>query len=243
SRTQPSIRFGLSAIKNVGTAAIEAILQALRKAGSFESLRDFVTRVDLSKVNKKTLESLIKTGALDKFGSRAALLTHVGLVVDEVQKEKRSEARGQIGLFVDDRPKGDDNLPEVEEFSKAELLRFEKELLGFYLTEHPLTPLLSKISNKVSHNIGDIALSDVGSVVVVGGIVMHVKKIITKSGSHEMAFVKLSDLTGSIELVVFPRTYAQNRALWGTDTVIVVKGKVDEKDNRMTILVEEVFAQ
>ncbi|KKS41141.1 MAG: polymerase III, alpha subunit protein [Candidatus Gottesmanbacteria bacterium GW2011_GWB1_43_11] len=242
TRHTPCIRFGLSAIKNVGTAAIETILIARRSDGDFESIRDFVYRVDLSKVNKKTLESLIKAGAFDQFGSRAGLLTGISQIVEEVQKDKKHSQSGQIGLFeTDTGRRHDTKLPETEEFTKSELLRFEKDMFGFYFTEHPLTPIFSQISQKVSHQIADLTSADVGATVVIGGIVSQIKKIITKSSGQEMAFIRLSDLSGVIEVVVFPRTFALVKNLLIPDTAILVKARVDEKDDRLTLIANDIF--
>lgn len=242
SQHSRSVRFGLSAVKNVGEAAIDSILGTRRRDGDFHSLRDFLNRVDLSKVNKKTLESLIKAGAFDRFGGRAELLTALSLITEEVHREKKRTEHGQIGLFdTHSSTPVHDKLPQVDEFSKAELLRFEKELLGFYLTEHPLTASISLISRKVSHNIGDLTTSETGMMVIVGGIIGQVKKIITKNGNQEMAFVKLSDLSGAIEIVVFPRTYTRTKSFLVPDTIILVKGRVDEKDGRTTLIAEDVF--
>lgn len=236
------IRFGLSAVKNVGEVAIESILAAIRRDGRFVSLRDFLSRVDLSKVNKKTIESLIKAGAFDQYGRRSSMLTQLARLVEEVTKEKKEMEKGQMGMFEMTHQE-EEPMAEIEEFSKAELLRFEKELLGFYLTEHPLTPALSSITDKVSHQIGEITSADVQKMVVVGGVVLSIKKIITKSSNAEMAFIRLSDLTGTIELVVFPKVYARTKANLISDSVLIVKGKVDEKDDRLTLLVEDVYPQ
>lgn len=243
SKGKNCIRFGLSAIKNVGTAAIDSILLAIRRSGEFTSLRDFLTRVDLAKVNKKTVESLVKAGALDQFGKRAAMLSQLASIVLDVQKEKDRLEKGQIGLFEMEASDPVSDFTEIEEFSKTELLRFEKDFLGFYLTEHPLAPVLSQITNKVSHNIADISLSDVGAAAVVGGVILQIKKIITKSGGQEMAFIKLSDLTGAIELVVFPRIYERMKQNLVLDRVVVVKGRINEKDNRLTLIVDDLFIQ
>jgi DNA polymerase-3 subunit alpha len=240
------IRFGLSAIKNVGSAAIDIILAARRKKGSFQSLRDFCSRVELGKVNKKTIESLIKSGAFDDFGKRAALLSHMPQASDEAQKEKKQAQSGQVGLFGSDdtlETQADDPLPDIAELAKPELLRFEKELLGFYLTDHPLSPQLDRIANKVSHGIGEITTSDVKSFVIIGGIIGTVKKIITKSSGQEMAFIRISDLTGSTEVVVFPKLYASSKKILNPDTVVVIKGKVDERDDRISILADTIFEQ
>lgn len=236
------IRFGLSAVKNVGTAAIDVILGARRKNGDFKSFNDFCMQVDLSKVNKKTLESLIKSGAFDEFGKRAAMLSAMAGIMEEANKSRKQRDLGQIGLFgSEDTGKSLENFPDVEEFNKTEMLHFEKELFGFYLTEHPLTPKFSQISQKISHVIGDIATSDVGIQVLIGGVIMHVKSIITKNSNQEMAFIKLSDLSGTIEIVVFPRTYTLVKKYLLPDSVVLVKGRVDEKDGRLTLIANDIF--
>lgn len=235
------IRFGLSAVKNVGSAAIESILATRRRDGDFTSLRDFCERVDLSKVNKKTQESLIKVGAFDQFGKRAALLAGAAILTDEIQKEKRRKSSGQIGLFGSEVSPTQDQLPDIEEFSKMELLRYEKELLGFYLTEHPMADQLSKLISKTSHALGDLTSTDVGMTVIVGGFIASVKKIITKKSNSEMAFVRLTDSSGSIEVVVFPRIYAQIKNSLLVDTLVLVKGRVDEREDRLTLIANDVF--
>ncbi len=241
-RGKPRIRCGLSAIKNVGSAAIETILSARRKGGNFTSLRDFCTRVDLSKVNKKTLESLIRAGAFDDFGKRAVLMAAMSMEVDEAHKEKKHSQNGQIGLFETSSGRMEPSyLPEVEEFSKRELLRFEKDLFGFYLTEHPLTPVFSQLTEKVTHQINDLGDGEQGATVMVGGVISQIKKIITKSSSQEMAFIRLSDLSGSVEIVVFPRVFALTKKFLVSDAVILVKGRVDQKDERVVIIANDVM--
>lgn len=232
------IRFGLSAIKNVGNAAVDSILSARNKKGAFTSFTDFVRRVDLSKVTKKTLESLIKAGALDLFGRRAALLSGFPAIVDKVHTKAKDQASGQGSLFSEEEEFDlKDNLPEVEELSKEEMLLFEKELLGFYLTEHPLSSYLPILERKVSHRIN--ALAPDSRSVVIGGIISQVKKIITKIGAKEMAFVKLDDFTATIELIVFPSIYERTKSLWRVDQVILLKGKVTEKEERLSVIVDD----
>lgn len=242
---QPGIRFGLSAIKNVGTAVIESILTA-RQSGPFTKMSDFIKRVDVSKVNKKTIESLVKAGAMDAFGKRAQLLIVLPDFLDQVHKERKATAAGQAGLFdeseradADRTPSLSDVLPNVEELSKEQLLASEKELLGFYLTEHPLVRLIAKLQDMGTMPLGDITSERVGDKVRVGGIVTSVKRITTKASNQEMAFVKLDDMSGVVEIVVFPKVYARSFDAWHTDTVVWVTGRVDEKDDRLTILVDE----
>ncbi|HUD19636.1 MAG TPA: DNA polymerase III subunit alpha [Patescibacteria group bacterium] len=234
------IRFGLSAVKNVGEAAIEVILAA-RAAGKFVGIGDFLGRVETGKVNKKVLESLIKAGAMDAFGKRAALLAFLPAVLDQVHKQKKQVASGQVGLFAEDDAKQilSDILPQVPEIAQSELLAYEKELLGFYLTMHPLEPYRKQLSTLSLTSIADINVNRVGERVSVGGIVVNVKRITTKAGNHEMAFVKLEDLTGIIEIVVFPKVYARTMDYWQMDQIVTVGGKIDEKDDRLTILIDD----
>lgn len=235
------IRFGLSAIKNVGEAAIESILSA-RRGGAFVSLSDFVHRVDVGRVNRKTIESLIKAGAMDAFGPRSALIAYLPVALEYAHRQKKQVASGQVGLFALEEDAGvqNDTLPDVPPLPESTLLGYEKELLGFYLTTHPLEPYRKKLSAMKLTTIAEINKERVGERISVGGIIAGVKKITTKAGNHEMAFVKLEDLTGLIEVVVFPKTYAKTSDYWRMDAVVVVTGKLDEKDDRLTILVDEV---
>jgi len=237
-------RFGLSAIKNVGEAAIESILRTRVEDGAFTGFSDFLKRVDVSKVNKKTLESLIRAGAMDAFGTRASLLSALESMLDQVHKDRKAASAGQVGLFEtgDTRESASaDRVPHVEELTGHELLGFEKELLGFYLTAHPLEQTFARMGNtdamtKISH----ITEERVGNRIQVIGLVVSVKKIVTRSGGSEMAFVRLEDLTGNIEVVIFPKIYAKSSELWTRDNVVIVTGKVDQKDDRMVLLADDV---
>lgn len=237
-----AIRFGLSAIKNVGEAAIESILES-RAAGLFASLYDMLSRVDTSRVNRKTLESLIKAGAMDTFGSRAAMLSVLPSVIDEVHRHKKVVANGQVGLFGEESAaSGGDmlvRLPQIAELPTAQLLTFEKELLGFYLTAHPMEPVLATLAKSGATPIAEITPQLVGQKVVTAGIISSVKKIFTRAGNNEMAFVRLEDLTGTIEVVVFPKVYSRTMHLWQTDRVVRVSGRADEKEERMVLLADD----
>jgi len=238
---QGAIRFGLSAIKNVGTAAIESILSGRQTNKPFASLSDVISRVDLSKVNKKTFESLIKTGAMDRFGKRSQLLLVLPDYVDMMHKKKKADSKGQSGLFDgDDKVSEDlsDILPDIPDIPNAQRLSFEKELLGFYLTAHPLSYHEKELASMNLQSIGTIGEEIVGAKVAIAGLIVDVKKIFTKAGNNEMAFVKLQDLTGSIECVVFPKLFAQNPALWTNDAIVQIQGRVDQRDDRFTVIVE-----
>ena len=238
-----SIRFGLSAVKNVGEAAIESILAARVEHKTFTSFYDFLSNVDLSKVNKKTMESLIKTGAFEKFGKRAALLFILPEIVDVLHKKKKDTDKGQSGLFDDTEPNSTVHeiaVPDLSELPNNELLTYEKELLGFYLTAHPLSSYTKQLAALGTKQIADITDEDVGSKGHIAGIIVDVKKIFTKAGNNEMAFVKIEDLSGIMEVVVFPKIFSQTSTMWIPDSVVDVTGKIDQKEEKKTILVDGV---
>lgn len=236
------IRFGLTAIKNVGQAAIDAILSARDVDGSFSTLSDFIRRVDTSKVNRKTVESLVRAGAMDAFGSRTKLLTAVGPIVEQAQRLKRNVTQGQVGLFDDepsDIPELMDVLPDVPEAPQEEILAGEKELLGFYFSAHPMSRVRQHFEKLKAFEIGTVNEETVGSRITLCGMVTSVKKIFTKATNQEMAFVKVTDLTGTIEIVVFPKVFAKSPELWQQDQIILITGKIDEKEERLTMLADE----
>jgi len=238
-----AIRFGLSAIKNVGEAAIGTILAA-RKKGPFKSLTDFCERADQQKVNKKVLESLIQVGAFDAFGKRSSLMLGLENIRQKAGANQREANSNQVSLFAGaSAPQAPvrDQLPESEEFSKIDLLSFEKQLLGFYLTEHPHTEALKKIKTLVSHHIADIDPQvHLNQTVTLGGTIRTVKPILTRKNNHEMAFATLDDDSGQVEMVIFPTLYAQTKTLWVSDQVVLVTGRVDMK-NRLTLIVESAL--
>lgn len=236
------VRFGLTAIKNVGQAAIDTMLEARNVDGPFASLSDFIRRVDLSKVNRKTLESLIRAGAMDAFGSRAKLLSGVTSILEVAHRQKKNVAHGQVGLFddePDETPSLSDMFPDIPELPQDQILAAEKELLGFYFSAHPMSRIRAHFEKLKAIEIVTINDEMVGTRLNVCGMVTSLKKIFTKSSNQEMAFIKLSDLTGSIEVVVFPKLFAKHPDLWQSDEILLISGKVDEKDDRITFLAEE----
>ncbi len=238
------IRLGLSAIKNVGTAAIESILASRSQEKPFHSLFEFLSRVDLSKVNKKTVESLIKAGAMDVFGKRSAQLLALPEMVEALHKKKKDIDKGQSGLFDDmgETPTHELPLPNVPELPGNELLTFEKELLGFYLTAHPLSSYTKQLAKLDVKHISELTEENVGSRLKIAGIIVDIKKIFTKANNNEMAFVKLEDLSGSIEVVVFPKIFTQTVSLLLPDQVVEISGKVDQKDEKITMLADGIKA-
>ncbi len=234
-----SIRFGLSAIKNVGESAIEAIIEA-RKTGDFQSFRDFLARVDLRRVNKKTVESLVKAGAFQMFGNKATLLTHYPNLVSDAQSFKNKVEKGQFDLFEDitsikSRP---DNLKVIPEFSEEELFSMERDVIGFLIGKNPLSKFKNIIGKKVSKKIGDVDQSDVNKPIILAGIVSGKKALKTRKDNHEMAVIQVFDETGNIEVVIFPKTFAKLKPIIMINKIIMFKGKVNDREGRMNVIME-----
>ncbi|HYK08840.1 MAG TPA: DNA polymerase III subunit alpha, partial [Candidatus Eisenbacteria bacterium] len=243
---ESKIRFGLSAIKNVGDAAIHTILGA-RESGPFLTLEDFCKRVDLGAVNKKTLESLIKAGAMDRFGNRAMLLASQVEIAETISKFKKHLTDGQNSLFGDDMDEkismrdASVDYSGIEDFSHIEKLGFEKEFLGFYLTAHPQAEYLESIKKLISHELETIGEAENGTVVKIGGIVETMKRIFTRKSNAEMAFVTIANDKGvGIECVIFPKIYEMYREILLPDTVLMFEGKLDSKDDRPVIIVSTI---
>ena len=239
------IRFGLSAVKNVGGAAITSILVA-RESGSFQSFHDFMTRVDLSKVNKKTIECLIKAGAMDALGKRVSLLANYEELLKKAQRKAKDASSSQASLFGDFEEEETSSMPQFlddgqRELSPREKLKYERELLGFYLTDHPLNQEVDMLKHLTSHRIQSLSDERVGRVVSVGGIIATVKKIYTKKDGSEMAFATLEDNAGlTVECVIFPKTYQVCKMFLTQDAVVVIEGKIDHKDEQVVLLVSNM---
>ncbi len=238
------IRFGFTAVKNVGQAAISAILEA-RRGKPFVSLEDFCQRVDLGPVNKKTIESLIKAGGMDKFGKRAVLLATMAEITEKIHRTKKAKGEGQGSLFgdedTDDQPIDQSIYDSIEDFSNAERLAFEKEFLGFYLTAHPQAKNLQEIKKIVTHEIEILGDENMGHIVKIGGILEMVKRIFTKKSNAEMAFISLANENGvTLECVLFPKTFEQYKDYLVKDTVLIAEGRVDIKEGKPVILVQSL---
>jgi DNA polymerase-3 subunit alpha len=238
-----AIRFGFSAIKNVGKAAIEAILEA-RKNGPFGNFADFLARVDGRRVNKRVLESLIKVGALQAFGKRAALLASVDEIKSKVGKRTGNE--GQQGLFGKEEvmSAGSSQVlhQELEEFNDEELQNLERQLLGLSLSAKPISEVIEELIQYRTHRIYDLSGDEttINSNVKVAAVVSEVRVIITKKTGAEMAFVKIEDDTGTIDLVVFPSIYQQTRQYWIEAKPLLISGKVDQRDETLSLIVAAV---
>jgi DNA polymerase III subunit alpha len=227
------IRFGLNAVKNVGDSAARAIIAAREADGPFESIWDFVERVDPQIVNKRALEALVKCGALDSVrAARKGMLEALEQALAWGQKYASDRLLGQGSIFdlgpvEESKPRHHPVIP-PDEYEKNELLRLEKETLGLYVSEHPLHALRDQLRRKTDCALAELERRRDGEVVTVAGIVGGVKQLTTKKG-EPMVFLELDDVTGGAECVVFNSVYAASRELCVADRILVVKGRVDHK--------------
>jgi DNA polymerase-3 subunit alpha len=243
------IRFGLDAVKNVGYAAVEKILEARTANGPFTSIWDFCARVDCRTVNKKAIESLIKCGALDSTGAtRKGMLSVLPQAQASGAKAQEDALSGQGSIF--DLQQGDPAaqtpatahyppLP-ADEYERFELLGMEKETLGIFLSSHPLAEVRHLLRERTDCSLADLASKPDGAWVTVGGLITQAKRIRTKSGDP-MMFATLDDLEGQVEMLIFNSAYASNESHVGVDRRVIVRGRVDHKDRGETkLVVQEV---
>jgi DNA polymerase-3 subunit alpha len=246
------ILFGFSAVRNVGQNAIAAILDAREKGAEFKSLGDFCDRIDLRVVNRRTLESLIQCGAFDKIESnRHQLVKDLELVYEWAQSRAKDRAIGQGNLFdfmgagtrnaSTSSNNGFKSIPKadpVSDYPPQEKLRMEKELLGFYVSAHPLKNIKQSSSLLAPINLVDLGEQKDKNLVCVVVMLNHVKKVMTKKG-EQMAILQIEDLTTTSEAVVFPKTYERINGILEIDARLIVWGKVDKRDEQTQLLVED----
>ncbi len=244
-----AIAFGLSAVRNVGEGLVELILAERRENGPYESFIGFCERVDYQVLNKRTIESLIKAGAFDSLGHpRKGLLLVYEAIIDQTVTARRHHDMGVQTLFgamgdteagpsFDDRPQ----IPD-ERFEKSQRLAFEKEMLGLYVSDHPLMGLEGALSRKADAAISDLADAEDGQMVAIGGVVTGLQRKWTRKGDL-MAVLVLEDLTDGVETMVFPRTFADYGHLLEDDKIVVVRGRVDKRDDEPKLMAQaiEVF--
>jgi DNA polymerase III subunit alpha len=251
------IRFGMAAVRNVGTAVVESVVEARKSKGAFESFADFLRKVPVNVCNKRVIESLIKAGAFDSFASpRKGLLLIHEQAIDSVIDSKRNEMNGQFSLFDDDTETVsafDVRVPdEVGEWDKRTLLGFEREMLGLYVSDHPLLGLEHVMGEQTDCSIGQMigsAEDDTeragrserpdGQVVTVGGILSGVQRKVTKQGAT-WAAATLEDLEGAIEVMFFPATYQTCMTTVIDDAIVVVKGRLDRREDVPKLVAMEV---
>jgi DNA polymerase-3 subunit alpha len=236
---KPSIRFGLGAIKNVSENAVEIIVKA-REEGRFTDLNDFAGRVDLRAVGKRSLECLIKVGALDQFGARASMLGSLDRVVAISSNHFRAADAGQMSLFGTTTGIVEEiQLPEVKDVEKRDMLNWERELIGLYISDHPLNEFQTQLAQIVSYFSGQLPEASHEEKVGVAGLITAVRPYTTKTGKP-MGFVTMEDIQGNIELVLFPKTWEKFREGMTVGQIIIVEGKVDQSNPPPKILVDMI---
>ena len=236
---EEGIRFGLAAIKNVGGSAIESIIARREAEEPFSSFFDFCCRIDMQKVNKRVLEGLIKVGAFDSTGTkRAQLMAVMEQTLDEASAIQKERALGQTSLFEAFEAETDSSnsyalarpLPPIDEWQQTQILQFERELTGFYITAHPLTQHAEAIRLLSTHTTATLHEAHEGREVKICGVIGSIKVTTTKKGNR-MAYVQLEDLQGLVEVIVFPELFQNCSEFLSTDTVIQAMGTVDHMDS------------
>ena len=234
------IRFGLNAIKNVGHHIAEVIVEERKDNGSYKTLEDFLSRIKDKDLNRKSLESLIKCGAFDNFISRGKALGNLQTMLDFNKTIQNEEKTGQNNLFSGlplAAPVFSLKLDDYPDILTSQTLSWEKELLGLYLSNHPFKEYLQLLKKQVT-SLKAIKQKD-GQVVKIAGIITNIQKIITRKGKA-MLFVSIEDSTDNVELLVFPKTLEKNSVIWQDEAMVIVTGKVSDKDGQAKILVEDV---
>jgi DNA polymerase-3 subunit alpha len=252
------IRFGMAAIKNVGMNVIESIVKSREQKGKFNSLSDFYNKIDASQVNKRAVESLIKAGAFDCFKVfRSQMLAVYEKMLDGVHNERKRNIDGQVSLFTDfDTDLGflEVNYPEIKEFEKKYLLAMEKEMTGLYLSGHPLEEYEESLNTQTNTRISEIIVGEVldegvaveaarikdGDRVIIGGLISEITRKVTKNNDM-MAFIRLEDMYGSIEVIIFPKVLKNFKELITEDNVIIINGRVNlREEEQPKILCESI---
>lgn len=235
------IRYGLGAVKNVGQHPVEIIKQA-RNERLFEDINDYVRRVDLRKVGKRALESLIRVGAMDAFGERRALLLSMDQIMAISESHFKAKEEGQLTFFgACPGLEAEIMLPKLVSLDPREKLEWERELLGLYLSDHPLTPYLSFLKRKITHYTGQLFEAKNKQEVQLGGTIANIRLHTTRKGD-QMAFASLEDIQGAVELVIFPRLWKKIQDTCKIDDVVIIKGKVDLENTESKILLDSLIA-
>ncbi len=239
----PSIRFGLIAIKNVGLGAIEPIVKEREKGGAYKSIEDLCSRTDLSGVNKRVMESLIRAGALDSLGSRGTLLANVSRILALAGRQFNLRKTGQTTMFDLWGQEAATPTPslelEVTETSKKDELAWEKELTGVYISEHPFSPYTSQVASGSTILCGQVDAEMNGRNITIAGVVAQLHQSFTRDGSAFISTI-LEDMDGRVEVMVWPRVYLQTKDLWQEGNVLLVEGMVKVRGDRAQVYCDHV---
>ena len=241
------IRFGLAAVKNVGQGAIDSIIDVRKKEGNFESLYDFCERVDSRLVNRKVIESLIKCGAFDSFKlHRSQLMAIVDQAMEVAGGIQKDRLRGQLSFFdtFEDQEAFKDTfqeIPNIPEWPENQLLAYEKQMLGFYITKHPLARYEKLLRNYATCNTMELMNFHDGDEMFLGGIINKVKFTMTKKTGEKMAIVKLEDLKGFLEVLVFPKTFQNVGGLVKADAIVFIKGRISLREQEPKLIADDII--
>jgi DNA polymerase-3 subunit alpha len=236
------VRYGLSAVRNVGAGAVAQIIEARRSKGAIDSFSDFCRKVDPGVLHKKVLESLILSGAFDSLGyTRRGLFEAYDKVAGPIVAERRAEAAGQFSLFGGDRATHeiDESVLHGEEFEKSRFLAYEKQMLGQYVTDHPLLAIRERLQARTDREISDLPAAGDGDIVRVGGIIVGIQRRFTKRG-EPFVILRLEDLAGGVPVVVFPSVFIEAGDLIASDRIVLVKGRIDLRGRELQIVATEV---
>jgi DNA polymerase-3 subunit alpha len=238
-----AIRFGLANIKNVGAGIVEGIIAARDEGGPFTSIEDFCQRVSFRQLNKRALECMIKAGALDGLGNRGTLLANLDRLMNLAQSAQKLRESGQATLFdvfQETAPAATLALQEAE-VPRAEQLAWEKELLGVYVSEHPFTRAAAALGPRVTAMCSEVSEEMNGREVIIAGSITHIRQILTRAGRPFLA-VELEDLTGSVEVTVWPDVYDQTRDLWTEGSILLLTVRVRSRNDRLQVSVQKADA-
>ena len=250
-----AIRYGLNAIKSVGKPVIEELIREREAGGPFKDLADFIDRTSGKEVNKRTVENFIKAGAFDSFGAnRRQMMMIYGQMMDDAAQKKKKDFAGQMSLFdfaaEEDKASFKVKIPDVSEYSKEDLLAFEKEVLGFYISGHPLEEYMERLKKNTNavttdfvldEETGTLKVSD-GAKVRIGGMITD--KVIKYTKSNKaMAFITLEDLVGTVEIIIFPKDYERYAKYLENDAKVFVEGRVTaEEDRNGKLICEKIIS-
>ncbi len=237
---KPGIRFGLTAVKNVGENVVSSIIKERQTSGPLKTVENFVSRIQNKDLNKKSLESLIKCGALDIFGERNTLLANLEQLLNHARDKQKHFSTGQVSLFGGSV---ETELPPLrltiaEPAKSWEKLLWEKELLGLYVSDHPLNIYQAQLKLEKVVPINTLTLNTAGSVRI-GGVITKIQKIVTKTGKP-MMFSWIEDLTSKIEVVVFPNVLERNPDAWKENSIVIARGKINDRDGALKLLCDDV---
>ncbi|MDE2071320.1 MAG: DNA polymerase III subunit alpha [Patescibacteria group bacterium] len=234
-----AIRFGLYSIKNFGRAVADDIIAERKRGGAFTTLGDFLTRIKSQGLNKKALESLVGCGALDEFGERAAMLASIEMLL-KFHRDS-TEDHGHDSLFAGMAETAEPKLPAVASATLEERLGWEKELLGLYISGHPLDKFKDKLA-RTPMTIGQLRQKAiVGSTAIAAGMIEDIRTILTKGGD-QMAFIKLADFNDSIEAVVFPKNFSEHKNILRRDSCVALKGRLSSRNGELSLVAEQLQA-